>query len=103
MLAQEVWTRGVAPPLTIVILVLHGFFGLGFNEELAREANLLLVVDHHLEEGSHVVQLPLQVCVQQSLVAFTTTPKHYNKGKEKKVPNMARCSKVFYLRGWCSA
>lgn len=63
-------------PLTIVILVLHGLLGLGLNEQLASEANLLLVLHHHLEEGAHVIQLSLQVCVQQSLVALTASPEH---------------------------
>ncbi len=43
------------PPLTIVVLMLHGFLGLRLNEQLSSEANLVLVVDSHLEERSHVV------------------------------------------------
>ena len=56
--------------------MLHGLLWLGLDEELASEANLLLVVDGHLEEHAHVVQLPLDVSVEDGLVAFTPSPEH---------------------------
>lgn len=70
------------PPLTIVILMLHGFLGFGLNQQLTCEPNLLLVVCSHFEERSHVVQLSLEVSVEDGLVTFAASPEHYG-GREE--------------------
>ncbi len=56
--------------------MLHRFLRLWFNEQLTIEADLILVLDNHLEESSHVVELSLDVSVEQRLVALTTSPEH---------------------------
>lgn len=59
--------------------MLHWFLWLWFDQELPSEANLLLVVCSHLEELAHVVELSPHVCVEQTLVALTTSPEHCRK------------------------
>ena len=47
---------------------------LGLDVELAREADLLGVVDGHVEEAGEVVELALHVGVPEILVAFAAAP-----------------------------
>src|SRR5690606_29009984 len=68
--AEEVQAgRGVG-----VVLVGGGFARLGFDVELAGEADLFLVVDRHVEERGEVVEFALQVGVEQGGVAFAAAP-----------------------------
>lgn len=56
--------------------MLHGLLGLGLDQQLTCEPNLVLVVGGHFEERSHVVQLSLEVSVEDGLVTFATSPEN---------------------------
>ena len=75
--------------------MLHWLFRLGLYQQLTSEPYLGLVgcgwscgwsqsqgvlsyklTDHHFKEGSHVVQLLLDICVEQCLVALAAAPEH---------------------------
>ena len=56
--------------------MLGRFLRFGFNQNSAFEADLVLVIDDHVQEAAHVVQLQVQVGVQQRFIAFTTAPQH---------------------------
>src|SRR5664280_604838 len=60
-----------------IILVLRRLEGLGFNEELPCEPDLVGVVDGHMEETRHIVLLQTIVCVEQGLVSLAATPVSY--------------------------
>ena len=63
VVAQEVEAgRGVG-----VVLVLGRLLGLGLDVELAREADLLGVVDGHVQEAGQMIELALHVGVPQVL------------------------------------
>ena len=57
-----------------IVLVLGRLLGLGLDVERAAEADLLLVIDGHVEEPAEVVELALHVGVEQGRVAFAATP-----------------------------
>ena len=59
-----------------IVLVLGRFRGFWFNEELSLEADLLLVIDRHLEEPSHLLLLSFQIRAEERLVSFPSAPKH---------------------------
>src|SRR3712207_7179850 len=50
--------------------------GLGLDQELAGEADGLLVVDGQVEEAGEVVELPLEVGVPQGGVPLAAPPEH---------------------------
>ena len=57
-----------------VVLVLGRLLGLGLDVELAREADLLGVVDRHVHEAGQVIELALHVGVPEVLIAFAAAP-----------------------------
>ena len=57
-----------------VVLVLGRLLGLGLDVERAGEADLLLVVDGHVEEAGEVVELALHVGVEQGRIALAASP-----------------------------
>ncbi len=63
--------RGVA-----VVLVLGRLLRFRLDQELAREADLLGVVDRQVHEPGHVVQFPLHVGVEKILVSLASAPEH---------------------------
>ena len=70
VLAQEGQHRGAIE----VVLVLGGLAGFWFDEELPLKADLLGVIDGHVEEFGSVICLAAHVGVEQADVAFATTP-----------------------------
>ncbi len=57
-----------------VVLVDGRFLGLGFDVELAGEADLLLVVDGEVEEAAEVIEFTLHVGVVEVAITFAATP-----------------------------
>ena len=57
-----------------IVLVLGRLLGLGLDVERAGEADLLLVVDGHVQEAGEVVELAFHVGVEQGRVAFAAAP-----------------------------
>ena len=57
-----------------IVLMLGRLFRLGLDVELALEADLLGVVDRHVQELGEVVELALHVGVPEILVAFAAAP-----------------------------
>src|SRR5664280_2028157 len=57
-----------------IILVLRRLEGLGLDEELPCEPDLVSVVDGHVKEARHIVLLQTIVCVEQGLIPLTATP-----------------------------
>ena len=53
-----------------VVLVRSRLLGLGFDQDLAVKADLVLVLDHQRKKPAHVVELLLHVGIQQGLVAL---------------------------------
>ncbi len=70
VLAEEVETGGGVA----VVLVGGRLAGFWFDVELAFEADLLFVVDGHVEEGGEVFDLPLHVGIEEGGVAFAAAP-----------------------------
>ena len=60
----------------VVVLVLGGLLGLGFDEELEGGSDVALVLDGHVEEGGQVVQLSLHVGVEVRDEALAAAPEH---------------------------
>ena len=60
----------------VIVLMLGGFARLGLDQDRAFEANLVLVLHHHVQEATHLIQLLANAGVQQCLVALATAPKH---------------------------
>ena len=56
--------------------MLGRFLRLRLDVELAFEADLLGVVDRHVQEPGEVVELALHVGVPEVLVAFAAAPEH---------------------------
>ena len=59
-----------------VVLMLGRLLRLGLDQELAGEPDRLGVVDRHVQEGRQVIELPLQVGVEQGLIAFAAAPEN---------------------------
>ena len=57
-----------------IVLMLGRLLRLRLDVELAREADLLGVVDGHVQEAGEVLELALHVGVPQILVAFAAAP-----------------------------
>ena len=57
-----------------VVLVRRRFLGLGFDEELCVQADLLGVVHAHVEEAGDVILFALEIGVPQILVSFAPAP-----------------------------
>ena len=57
-----------------VVLVGGRLAGFWFDVELAFEADLLFVVDGHVEEGGEVLDFPLHVGIEEGGVAFAAAP-----------------------------
>ena len=68
--AQEIQARGGVG----IVLMLGRFLGLRLDVELAFEADLLLVIDGHVQELGEMFQLALHVGVQQRGVTFAAAP-----------------------------
>ena len=68
--AQEVEAGGRVG----IVLVLGRLLRLGLDVELALEADLLGVIDGHVQEAGQVIQLALHVGVPQVLVALAAAP-----------------------------
>jgi hypothetical protein len=60
----------------VIILVLGRLLRLRLDQDRALEADLVLVLDHQVEETSELVVLALEVGVEQGLVAFAPAPQH---------------------------
>mmetsp|Transcript_2056 Transcript_2056/g.3699 ORF Transcript_2056/g.3699 Transcript_2056/m.3699 type:complete len:251 (+) Transcript_2056:582-1334(+) len=58
----------------VIVLVLGGLSGLRLDEELRGAPDLVAVVAAHPKERGHVVHLPLDVGVEDALVALATSP-----------------------------
>ncbi len=59
----------------VVILVLGRFLWLGFDVEIAGEADAATIVDGEAHQAGQVVELEAHVGVEDGFVAFTATPK----------------------------
>ena len=70
VLAEEVEAGGGVG----VVLVLGRLLRLRLDVELAVEADLLGVIDGHVQEPGQVIELALHVGVPQVLVAFAAAP-----------------------------
>ena len=70
VLAEEVAARRRVG----IVLMLGRLLGLGLDVELAGEADLLGVVDGHVQELREMLELALHVRVPQVLVAFAAAP-----------------------------
>lgn len=51
-------------------------FWLWLEQKLSREADFFFVVDAHPQESGHVIELFAHVRVEQSLIAFASTPEN---------------------------
>merc|ERR1712224_1031328 len=60
----------------IIILVGSGFSGLWFDEQLIIGTNLFLVVDGHLQECCHVINLIANLRIQWGHVTLTAAPEN---------------------------
>ena len=70
--AQEGVDRGDVE----VVLVLGRLLRLGLDQERALEADLVLVLDHQVQEAAELVVLAPQVGVEQRVVALAAAPEH---------------------------
>ncbi len=59
-----------------IILMLHGFFWLGLDEEIASKADGATIRNRHFHELSDVFLFKLHIGVEQGFIAFTTAPEH---------------------------
>ena len=59
-----------------VVLVLGWLVRLGFDQQLALEADAVLVLDHHLHEAPELLAFAREVGVEEGVVAFTAAPQH---------------------------
>ncbi|AOW24381.1 hypothetical protein BJP26_13020 [Sphingomonas melonis TY] len=59
-----------------VVLVLGRFVRLGFDQDRAGEADLMLVIDDEAEEAAEIVEFALHVGVVERLIALATAPQH---------------------------
>ena len=55
----------------------HWFLRFRFNKQLSSEPNLILVVNDHFKQGSHVIKFPSHVSIEEGLVSLAATPEHY--------------------------
>ncbi len=60
----------------VVVLVLGRFERLGLDQDRALEADVVLVLDDHVEEPAELVDLARHVGVEQRLVALAPAPQH---------------------------
>jgi hypothetical protein len=58
----------------VIVLVLGRLRRLGLDEKGPGEADLVLVLGHHGQEPGELLSLPLQVGIEQGLVALPATP-----------------------------
>ena len=59
-----------------VILVLCRLLGLGLDVEIACISDRTSILNSHFHKTSHVVKLKTHVCVEESLIAFTSAPEN---------------------------
>jgi hypothetical protein len=71
LLEEGVHGRGV-----VIVLVLRGLVGLGFDQERPLESDRVLVLGHEGEEAPELVELAAKVGVEKCLVALAPTPEH---------------------------
>jgi hypothetical protein len=57
-------------------LVLGRLLRLRLDQDRALEADLVLVLHHHVQEAAHLVQLVAHAGVEQGFVAFAAAPQH---------------------------
>ncbi len=60
----------------VVVLVLGGFLRLRLDQDRALEPDLVLVVHHHLQEATELIELLGHVGVEEHLVALAAAPQH---------------------------
>jgi hypothetical protein len=60
----------------VIVLVLGRLLRLRLDQDRALEADLVLVLDHQVEEAAELVVLALEVGVEQGLVALAPAPQH---------------------------
>src|ERR1041385_6806433 len=69
--AEEIEARGGVG----IVLMFGWLLRLGFDVELALKADLLLVLDGHVEETAEVIEFAFDVGVPKRGIAFAATPK----------------------------
>jgi hypothetical protein len=60
----------------VVVLVLGRLHRLGLDQQLAREADLVLVLDDEMQEPSELRLLAREIRVEERVVALTAAPQH---------------------------
>ncbi|MNN25709.1 hypothetical protein D3C81_1391940 [compost metagenome] len=58
----------------VIVLVFGRLLRLGFDQQVAGETDLVLVLDHHAHKAAELFAFTLQVRVEQGFVAFATAP-----------------------------
>ena len=75
MLEQPVFAQEVQAGCRVEIVLVFGrFLGFWLDVEGALEADLLLIVDRHVQEPREVVDLPLDVRVPETCISLATSP-----------------------------
>ena len=59
-----------------IILMLGRLMRLGFDQDIALETDLVLMLDDHLQEAAKLCLFLFQVGVEQAVIAFTAAPQH---------------------------
>ncbi|RMS49307.1 hypothetical protein ALP64_203743 [Pseudomonas syringae pv. actinidiae] len=72
VLLQKTEHRGAV----VIVLMLGGLLWLGFDQQVAFEADLVFVLNHHAHETTELFAFVLEVGIEQGFVTFTTAPQH---------------------------
>ena len=70
-LQEAIHRRGIE-----IVLMLGRLVRLGLDQDRAREADLVLVLDHHRQEAAEIVLLALHIGVEDGVIAFAPAPQH---------------------------
>ena len=70
--AQKAVDRGHV----VVVLVFGRFARFGFNQNRAFETDFVFVLNHHVHEAAHLVQLMADAGVEQRFITFAAAPQH---------------------------